>query len=70
MSKSRLVEDRPIVNASCDCHPWVATTATYDAPGVCPNCRAAFVVRNRKGDKTPLAVDCPVCEVYVYGWKR
>jgi DNA-directed RNA polymerase subunit RPC12/RpoP len=61
----------PIVDASCDCPKCVGrTTATYDVSGYCSNCGARFIVRNRKGDTKPLAVDCPACEVYVFGWHR
>lgn len=41
----------------------------YDLPGRCLNCGARFTVRSRKGDKPPLAVDCPSCEVYAFSWR-
>jgi hypothetical protein len=60
-----------IVNAFCDCKRCTdRTTAMYDLPGQCNNCGARFTVRSRKGDRRPLAVDCPACEVFVFWWSR
>jgi ssDNA-binding Zn-finger/Zn-ribbon topoisomerase 1 len=62
--------DLPILDESCDCEACVSRTKEmYDLAGQCPNCNARFIVRNRKGDHAPLGVDCPACEVTVYGWR-
>lgn len=59
-----------LVDARCACPRCeTRTKATYNVPGVCLNCGATFTVLNRKGDKAPLSVDCPNCEVTVYGWR-
>jgi predicted RNA-binding Zn-ribbon protein involved in translation (DUF1610 family) len=41
----------------------------YDLNGRCLNCGQRFVVRSRKGDKPPLSVECPSCEVSEYSWR-
>ena len=60
----------PVVDGSCHCRSCTARTqAFYEVGGACSNCGQRFTVRNRKGDKTPLSVECPACEVTVYGWR-
>jgi hypothetical protein len=60
----------PVIDASCDCDKCVSRTRdTYDLPGHCSNCGTDFVVRNRKGDQPPLAIECPHCETLRFGWK-
>ena len=60
----------PVIDAFCDCPSCEGRTkAMYDLPGRCSNCGARFTVRNRKGDKAALSVECPSCEVTVYGWR-
>lgn len=69
VSNSRYLTAAQVIDATCDCERCVSrTTATYDMMGRCVNCGAEFVVRNRKGDKTPLSVECPACGVTVFGW--
>jgi hypothetical protein len=41
---------------------------TYDLPGHCLTCGAAFTVRREKGVKPPLSVVCPDCECTEYSW--
>ena len=61
----------PVVAAYCTCDKCTSRTAEmYDLPARCLNCGAAFTVRNRKGDKAPLSVECPHCEVVGYSWRR
>jgi hypothetical protein len=60
-----------VVKAFCSCSDCRKRTGEmYDLPGHCNNCGAGFVVRNRKGDRSPISVDCPVCYVRVYGWRH
>ena len=60
----------PVIDASCSCRRCVSRTADkYDLRGRCLNCGAKFVVRSRKGDRSPLSVECPSCECTVYGWR-
>ena len=60
-----------VVDASCDCDRCTSRTdAKYDLDGRCSNCGALFIVRSRKGDKSPLYVECPACEVTVFSWRR
>jgi len=60
----------PIIDTSCSCERCTSrTTAMYDLPGRCLNCGARFVVRSRKGDKPPLGIECPACEVDGYSWR-
>jgi predicted RNA-binding Zn-ribbon protein involved in translation (DUF1610 family) len=62
---------RPVVKAFCSCPACrKRTKEMYDLPGDCNNCGAEFVVRNRKGDRAPLSVDCPHCGVSVFSWKH
>jgi hypothetical protein len=69
-ARSLVPAQEPIVDSSCDCKACTdRTTEMYDVPGGCSNCGARFTVRSRKGDKTPLSVDCPSCEATVYGWR-
>lgn len=65
----KLEEILPVIDASCDCDKCVSrTTHKYEVRGKCHNCGARFIVRCRKGDKTPPSVDCPNCECSAYGW--
>ncbi len=58
----------PILDASCYCPKCRARTSEmYDLRGACTNCGQTFTVRARKGDSAPLSVECPACEVTVYG---
>lgn len=62
-------EPSPIVDATCDCEACISrTTETYDVGGWCLNCGHAFTVRCRKGDRRPLSVECPFCEVPAFSW--
>jgi hypothetical protein len=69
-ARSLVPAQDPLVDSSCDCKACTdRTTEMYDMPGGCSNCGAQFTVRARKGDKMPLSVDCPRCDVTVYGWR-
>lgn len=60
----------PVVDARCDSPECKSRTSeSYTVPGRCLNCGQRFVVLSRKGDKTPLAVECPNCEVDGYSWQ-
>lgn len=60
----------PVVDASCSCEDCVARTEEfYFLPGRCHNCGCRFTVKNRKGDKAALYIECPECEVSDYGWR-
>lgn len=64
-------ESLPEIDATCDCKRCTdRTKETYLLKGGCSNCGAQFMVKMRKGDRSPLSVDCPSCEVSVYTWKR
>jgi hypothetical protein len=63
-------ERTPVLDASCYCAKCTTRTSEmYDLRGACTNCGQTFTVRARKGDKAPLSVECPACEVTVYGWR-
>ena len=63
-------ETDPVVDTSCDCERCTSRTgAMYDLPGRCLNCGQPFTVRSRKGDKPPLYITCPNCEVSDYSWR-
>jgi DNA-directed RNA polymerase subunit RPC12/RpoP len=58
------------IDSSCDCEKCVSrTTEKYALGGRCLNCGTKFTVLMRKGDKPPLAVDCPNCEVAEFSWR-
>ena len=59
---------RPIVDMTRD-RRTSRTTDTYVVGGWCHNCSFRFRVRCRKGDETPLMVECPNCEVTVFRWR-
>ena len=60
-----------VVDTSCDCERCTSRTAEmYELPGRCRNCGTRFEVRSRKGDRPPLSVECPSCEVDGYGWRE
>lgn len=64
------MSERPIIDASCDCDRCTSrTTEMYDLPGRCLTCGTRFTVRSRKGDKPPLYVKCPSCEVSAFSWR-
>ena len=60
-----------IIAAWCECTKCRSMSSEfYDLAGWCNNCYERFIVRNRKGDKAPLSVTCPHCEVNVYSWSE
>lgn len=62
--------ERPVIDTSCHCIKCISrTTEMYDLPGRCLNCGTLFTVRSRKGDKPPLSITCPNCEVNGYSWR-
>lgn len=66
-----MTTELPVIAAWCGCAKCEAGSSEfYDLPGGCSNCGARFIVRSRKGDRRPLSVECPDCEVTVYSWAR
>jgi hypothetical protein len=63
-------EVEALIDATCSCKDCEKrTTETYDLPGRCLNCGTTFTVRSRKGDKPPLHVECPACQVREFSWR-
>lgn len=64
------LEVGPIIDSWHDCAACRAQSSEfYVLSGRCTTCGQRFTVRNRKGDKPPLSVDCPNCKVTGYSWR-
>jgi len=64
-------ESLPLIDTSCDCGSCTnRTKEMYDLAGRCLNCGQRFTVRSRKGDRAPLFVDCPHCQVAAFSWRN
>lgn len=64
LQKEGGVMDEVVVDKKCNCDRCQnRTTETYRLRATCLNCFFRFVVEQRKGDRNPLVLECPSCEV-------
>ena len=60
----------PVVDSSHDCKSCRAQSDKfYEVGGRCLSCGQRYRVKVRNGDKPPLSVECPRCEVTEYSWR-